>query len=509
MLALAGIVIVAVVLVALALKLLGSAPQKGGQAADPQGSGKKGAKKAEKGANKAPKGKEKAAAAPKQKAAKAPKPEEPKPVEEDAGAGEDVDAGEVDLEPAQEASPEAEVPAASKSKKAKNKEAKKANNQQQAQKNGKDTSKEDENVKVPDEDAEPSNSRVETNAEADGVWEVATNLTTAAQRKKEKKEMAKEMELSKKKVPVAAGGQRIPGMAPEGSVVQESKPEVKKSGKELKLTEAQVKECEAEGAMKTCTVTVPEKRIGVVIGPKGATLKMIIEKTGVTKIDTNGNSFTIIGEPKASALAEMALKELAAKGYISLQFEDYSNAFVQVQPDMIAELIGKQGATIRKIKEELNVELDFPEVPKGSTKKVKVTLAGSGANVEKAKEVVNDIITYYHHEITHPGVVHDEIMVENWQLAWIIGKKGSEMRHIQSNFKVRVYVPRDGAANKNTVIVGEPLNVERSKQYMERILYSTESAKDSREANSGAKDGDHWGDEEEHEKWMDQYMFKR
>merc|ERR1719171_1971361 len=271
----------------------------------------------------------------------------------------------------------------------------------------------------------------------------------------------------------------------------------------------EVKEAAKPGSI--VTIAVPENKIGRIIGPKGATLKMLQEKTGVSRIDTTGEMFTITGEPNAVAMAETAMREMIEKGYMSLAFDNFEEASVQVHPSAFPDLIGKQGAVIRKIKEELKAEIEIPPVPKNDhpAKKYKVTIAGSKDAVAKAKEVINDLMMYYHSELTHPGEVHEEIVVQEWQLAYIIGKGGSEMRHIQKNFNVRMYIPREHSMNQQTVIVGERVNVDRAKTYVEKMLWNAEHAPKGRDKAQGAGDWDDNKDDEEQEPWMDQYMFKR
>lgn len=80
------------------------------------------------------------------------------------------------------------------------------------------------------------------------------------------------------------------------------------------------------------TINIPEKKLGIVIGPKGKTLKYIQEKTGVTRIDTFGETATIVGEDmEAVTKAETAIKELIEKGYMSMAYDDYKQDFVTVQ----------------------------------------------------------------------------------------------------------------------------------------------------------------------------------
>merc|ERR1719436_1979611 len=69
----------------------------------------------------------------------------------------------------------------------------------------------------------------------------------------------------------------------------------------MKSAAAELEKKEAEGGSSVATVKVPENKIGIVIGPKGTKIKMIQEKTGVTRIDTQGEIFTIMGQCIISA----------------------------------------------------------------------------------------------------------------------------------------------------------------------------------------------------------------
>ena len=68
--------------------------------------------------------------------------------------------------------------------------------------------------------------------------------------------------------------------------------------------------------------------------------------------------------------------------------------------------------------------------------------------VEKAKKTINNIVTYYHNEVTHPDEVHEECVAQ--LPCWQCG--GSEMKQIQKDYKVKMYIPRE-SANQNVVVL--------------------------------------------------------
>eukprot|EP00930_Biecheleria_cincta_P052244 TRINITY_DN374_c0_g1_i3.p1 TRINITY_DN374_c0_g1~~TRINITY_DN374_c0_g1_i3.p1 ORF type:complete len:550 (-),score=189.74 TRINITY_DN374_c0_g1_i3:77-1642(-) len=352
-----------------------------------------------------------------------------------------------------------------------------------------------------------------------GGWEVNTGLSKKAEKKKEKQaqaEAAAKANAGGKAIPGLAATNSIPGMAP--AVQRTSQAEINAFLKKAEAAGAAAgaaarAEVEAQAAatsgLSSASVKVPEARIGVVIGPKGKNIQLIQEKTGVNRIDTSGEVFTITGNADAVAHAERAIKELIEKGYWSGSFENFKEEFVNVHPSCFPDLIGKGGVTIKAMKTEFGVEVTIPEVPKNAPagKKYKVTLAGKNENVEACKQAINNIAMYGYDEITHPGFSHEELDVPDWAYRFLIGKAGSELRHIQNNYKVKVNIPREHSMCQSVVCVGEKLNVERAKAYIDKLLWNAENQSKGREKAEGALDT--WGQEEEEEDWMKAYMYKR
>merc|ERR1712232_1276012 len=238
----------------------------------------------------------------------------------------------------------------------------------------------------------------------------------------------------------------------------------------------------------------------------GKNIKLIQEKTWVTRIDTTGMEFAISGPAKAVAEAEMAIKDLINKGYTHLAYDDFQEDFVMVLDRKLPDIIGKKGAMIIKLKETLGVEISIPKnvVP---GKKCKVTIAGTEAAVKQGKEVMESIVTYGYHEITHPGWIHEELDIPSWSYAWIIGTKGSELRHIQNNYRVKVSIPRE--QDGYVVVVGEKVDVPRAVAYIWKVLDGAKDAAGGRSRTDVGAADDGFGDEGPEEDWMKQYMYKR
>jgi len=91
------------------------------------------------------------------------------------------------------------------------------------------------------------------------------------------------------------------------------------------------------------------------------------------------------------------------------------------------------------------------------------------------------------------GEVREDMAIEDWHVGYIIGKGGSRAKHIQNSFGVQIACV--DTVNPKAVIIGKKQNVERAKAYINSMLEKAT-----------------WGpgiQEEEHEPWMDQYVYKR
>lgn len=246
----------------------------------------------------------------------------------------------------------------------------------------------------------------------------------------------------------------------------------------------------------TESVTVDAKKVGIIIGPKGATMKAIEEAAGC-KLDVNapakdetlsmtkrmqGQQTTatvvISADDKESAKkAKKAIQELATKGYATLlQPDNFGEYSISVHPRSLSEIVGPGGNTIKALQSTLDVKINIPPTdynPKAIGQQVqmaKVGIAGSKDNAKQCKEAIQQLMQYHHHEITHPGFIHEETYIPTEFYHCIIGPRGSEIKHIKGNFKVEVYMPNDESTTENVLVVGRQSNVERAINYMQKLI---------------------------------------
>merc|ERR1719277_820 len=109
---------------------------------------------------------------------------------------------------------------------------------------------------------------------------------------------------------------------------------------------------------------------------------------------------------------------------------------MEVPAARITDIVGEKGSIVRKIKDEFHVEITIPESKgqgkgKNSDEKIKITLAGADDTVEAAKEVIHEIVEFFHSDLTHPGFIHETIEFDSRLRGVLIGKGGKEIRDIQ------------------------------------------------------------------------------
>ncbi|KAG7363875.1 KH domain containing protein [Nitzschia inconspicua] len=246
----------------------------------------------------------------------------------------------------------------------------------------------------------------------------------------------------------------------------------------------------------TEVVSIDATKVGIIIGPKGSTMTAISAATGC-KLDVDAPPKDVKPNPRSTKLlqatvvisqgtsenvakAKRAVLELAANGYATLlQADTFGEQSLSVHPRVLSQIVGPGGRTIQAIQTSLNVKITIPKTDwKPNMPQIgnippscKVGIAGDDrANVKQAKQVLQYLLKYHHHEITHPGMIHQEVYVPQEFFHCVIGPRGSEIKHIRGNFKVDVYMPTSDGHSENVLVVGNPNNVEKAVRYIELLM---------------------------------------
>ena len=135
---------------------------------------------------------------------------------------------------------------------------------------------------------------------------------------------------------------------------------------------------------------------------------------------------------------------------------------------------------------------------------VKITVAGNKEKVQQAKDLIVELTKHYYTSVTHPGQTFIEMDVPSSLYNYIIGARGSEIKHIQANFKVSVHIPNVDTVSTNIIVVGDPHGVKGAEKYIQKIIDQAVAVKEAAEKmNDAWVDGE--TEEATHEQWMDAY----
>jgi len=258
------------------------------------------------------------------------------------------------------------------------------------------------------------------------------------------------------------------------------------------------------------TFPVPGNKIGTIIGNKGSNINGLRDATGVEitvpkERDTPTVVVKLSGTADGITKVKKAFNDLINKGFSSLLGgTDFKEGSVMVHPMYIKEIVGVKGATIRAIQDHFKVKLVVPDDVKDK-KECRITVAGSKDKVQAAKDMIKEITKYYHTPITHPGQIHTEMDVPSHLYNHIIGARGSEIKHIQNNYKVQIYIPNADSINKSVVIVGKQQGVDGAQRYIQTKIVDQAGRDDQAAVDVQIA----WGqdDNNNHEPWMDEYTI--
>lgn len=267
---------------------------------------------------------------------------------------------------------------------------------------------------------------------------------------------------------------------------------------------------------QTEEVVVDVKKVSMIIGSKGATINRIREVTGVEielpkEREATGTCIvTISGPEEGVKIATKAVKDLSIKGYSSILSDtgDFKEGSILVHSMYLSEIIGKNGSVIRAIQDNTNTKFYVPpDVPKEEKQTHKrIHIAGPKDKVAIAKDLVKELMTFYHTTVTHPGFVHEEMQVDPTLYNHIIGARGSEIKHIQNNFKVSVYIPNADSITKNVLIVGTRASCDGAVRYIQQKIID-QANKDIEATKEKVVSWNNSTEEvsDTHEPWMDEF----
>lgn len=132
---------------------------------------------------------------------------------------------------------------------------------------------------------------------------------------------------------------------------------------------------------------------------------------------------------------------------------------------------------------------------------------GDKSAVKKAKECIKQLTQWHHTDVTHPGAIHEEMDLDQALHKYVIGSKGSEIHHIQNNFKVSVHIPNAASLHTGILVVGEQDGVTKAVVYINKVIEKALAPREEKPSEFEKREQARVQEEQEEvEPWMRSYI---
>uniref|UniRef100_A0A8C1I2Q3 Vigilin n=1 Tax=Cyprinus carpio carpio TaxID=630221 RepID=A0A8C1I2Q3_CYPCA len=211
----------------------------------------------------------------------------------------------------------------------------------------------------------------------------------------------------------------------------------------------------------TIAVEVPFELHRYIIGQKGSGIRKMMDEFEVNiQVPAHELQSDIISISGLASHLDRA-KEGLLERVKELQAEQEDRALrsfkliITVDPKYHPKIIGRKGAIITQIRNQHEVNIQFPE--KNDENQDQITITGYEQNALAARDAIQTIVGDLEEMIS------EDITLDSRVHARIIGARGKGIRKIMDEFKVDVRFPPSGAADPNLVTVtGRPEQVDEA-----------------------------------------------
>ncbi|EZA55985.1 Vigilin [Ooceraea biroi] len=215
----------------------------------------------------------------------------------------------------------------------------------------------------------------------------------------------------------------------------------------------------------TIQVNVPFDFHRSIIGQKGKDVRELMNTYDVhimlSPAEEKLDYIKISGTPSCVQSAKEAILEKCEA--LKAEREDRAlKSFelkLEVDPEYHPKIIGRKGAVISKIRNDHDVQINFPR--KGDPEEHIITITGYEKNAYSARDEIMKIVNQLN------GLTKEEVQINAAVHSRLIGAKGRNIRKIMEEFKVDIKFPRKTDADPNVVtIVGAEENVGDARDHL-------------------------------------------
>lgn len=214
----------------------------------------------------------------------------------------------------------------------------------------------------------------------------------------------------------------------------------------------------------TLDVHVPFDFHRFIIGQKGRDVRelMMENDVNITVPPANQQSdiIKVSGTPANVERAKVAIEQRVEQLEKDKQ-ERVLRSFqlkVEVDPRHHSKIIGRKGATISKIRQDHDVQIQFPTRGEPCES---ITITGYENNCEAARKAILKIVQELE------DMLSEEVKIDQRVHSRLIGTRGRNIRKIMEQYKVDIRFPREADENPDVVVLtGMDENVQEAKDYL-------------------------------------------
>lgn len=212
-------------------------------------------------------------------------------------------------------------------------------------------------------------------------------------------------------------------------------------------------------------IVIDQKYHSTLIGKNGKTLNEIRAKFNDVQINIPGvkeksDIITIRGNKNDVEKCFKHMQQL----YKDLQESNYKEE-IYIAKEYYGSIIGKQGASIRKIRDDTHTRID---IPSGESASKSIVIVGKQENVLKAKRLIEEKIR----ELGANREKEDFIEIPHQYHGELIGKNGNMIKQIRNdcNGVVINFPPESNPKENRITLKGAPEDIEKAKHELLKLV---------------------------------------
>jgi len=226
-------------------------------------------------------------------------------------------------------------------------------------------------------------------------------------------------------------------------------------GPQDKLPFALTKVYEKANSMMTYEINCPNWLHKYIIGRKGAAIQKLNEEYPNVRVAflESGDTIKIDGPPEDAEKIREQIEKQAQDLMDNTEFVE-----ITVDAKYHKHIIGKGGSTVNRLKQERDVQINIPDVDKGTAV---IRIEGNKAGVRAAQAELEGMVSKMENE------KEKDLVIENRFHRQLIGPKGETIQQIRDSYaSVQISFPDQGSKSDIVKLRGPKQDVDKCAQEM-------------------------------------------